>query len=235
MDKSIFIFVFQFLSHVPPAEAQVEEWIDTISSAKLGRKTLSNDRGDLWRMENQINILGFAGSLRKASYNKAILRAAAELIPEDAKLEIFDLEGIPVFNQDMEQRLPEKVKQFKGKIRAADAILIATPEYNYSVPGVLKNAIDWASRPYGDNSFDDKPVAIMSASGSMLGGARAQYHVRQTFVWLNMHPLARPEVIVNFADKKIDKNGKVTDEETRKRIRGLLEALITWTRRLRSK
>jgi chromate reductase len=189
----------------------------------------------LCNMDDQINILGFAGSLRKASYNKAILRAAAEVVPEDAKLEIFDLEGIPVLNQDLEQRPPEKVKQFKEKIRAADAILIATPEYNYSVPGILKNAIDWASRPYGDNSFDDKPVAIMSASGGMLGGARAQYHLRQTFVFLNMHPLARPEVIVNFADRKIDKNGKVTDEETRKRIGELLKGLIVWTRRLKNK
>jgi chromate reductase len=156
-------------------------------------------------------------------------------MPEGALLEIFDLEGIPPFNQDFEQKPPERVKQFKQGIKAADAILIATPEYNYSIPGVLKNAIDWASRPYGDNAFEDKPVAIMSASGSMLGGARAQYHLRQTFVWLNMHSLERPEVIVNFADKKIDKNGKVTDEETRKRIRELLEALISWTKRLQNK
>jgi chromate reductase len=186
-------------------------------------------------MNGKINILGFAGSLRKNSFNKAILRAASEVVPEDALLEIFDLEGIPLFNQDFEQKPPEKVRQFKEKIRAADAILIATPEYNYSIPGVLKNAIDWASRPFGDNAFEDKPVAIMSASGSMLGGARAQYHLRQTFVWLNMHALVRPEVIVNYADKKIDKNGRLTDEETRKRIRELLEALISWTKRLSKK
>jgi chromate reductase len=97
-----------------------------------------------------------------------------ELLPKDARLEIFDLEGIPPFNQDLETRMPQKVKEFKAKIRAADAILIATPEHNYSMPGVLKNAIDLASRPYGDNSFEDKPVAIMSASPGMLGGARAQ-------------------------------------------------------------
>lgn len=198
-------------------------------------KIFSDYRGDLRNMDDQINILGFAGSLRKASYNKAILRAATEVVPEDAKLEIFDLEGIPLFNQDFEQRPPEKVKQFKEKIRASDAILIATPEYNYSVPGVLKNAIDWASRPYGDNSFDDKPVAIMSASGGLLGGARAQYHLRQSFVFLNMHPVMRPEVIVTFADKKIDKSGKVTDEETRKRIGELLKALVAWTKRLTKK
>jgi len=180
-----------------------------------------------------IVILGFAGSLRKGSYNKALLRAAMELLPKDTKLEIFDLEGIPPFNQDLETKMPEKVKEFKAKIRAADAILIATPEHNYSIPGVLKNAMDWASRPYGDNSFEDKPVAIMSASPGMLGGARAQYHLRQTLVFLNMHPVNKPEVIVTFASQKIDENGRVTDETTRKFIKELLENLVAWTRRLK--
>jgi len=180
-----------------------------------------------------IVILGFAGSLRKGSYNKALLRAAMELLPKDARLEIFDLDGIPPFSQDLETQTPEKVKEFKAKIRAADAILIATPEHNYSIPGVLKNAMDWASRPYGDNSFEDKPVAIMSASVGMLGGARAQYHLRQTFVFLDMHPINRPEVIVTFAPEKIDENGRVKDETTRKFIKELLENLVAWTRRLK--
>jgi chromate reductase len=104
-------------------------------------------------MDSRITILGFAGSLRKDSYNKAILRAALELVPHDGRLETFDLEGIPPFNQDLENQPPERVNEFKAKIRAADAILIATPEYNYSIPGVLKNAIDWASRPYGDSAL----------------------------------------------------------------------------------
>jgi len=186
-------------------------------------------------MNKSITILGFAGSLRKNSYNKSLLRAAKELVPKDVKLEIFDLEGIPLFNQDLETKMPEKVKEFKARIKAADAILIATPEYNYSIPGVLKNAIDWASRPYGDNSFHDKPVAIMSASIGMLGGARAQYHLRQTFVFLDMHPINAPEVIVNFADEKIDENGRVIDGETREKIRQLTESLVAWTKRLRKK
>src|SRR4029078_4374862 len=101
------------------------------------------------------------------------------------------------FNQDTEKDMPTKIREFKSKIREADAILISTPEYNYSVPGVLKNAIDSASRPYGDNPFDGKPGAIMSASIGMLGGARAQYHLRQIFVFLNMHPINRPEIMVN--------------------------------------
>jgi chromate reductase len=184
-------------------------------------------------MDKQIKILGFAGSLRKGSYNKAILRAALELLPEDAEFEIFDLEGIPPFNSDLENRMPEKVKEFKAKIRAADALLIATPEYNYSIPGVLKNAIDWASRPYGDNAFEGKPAAIMSASSGMLGAVKAQFHLRQTFVFLDVIAINRPEVVVTFAGEKIDDKGRVTDEKTREKIKELLKALVAWTIRLK--
>lgn len=184
-------------------------------------------------MDKQISIFSFAGSLRKGSYNRALLRAAGELVPEEARLEIFDLEGISPFNQDLEKEMPENVRQFKAKIKAADAILIATPEHNYSVPGVLKNAIDWASRPYGDNSFEGKPVAIMSASTGMLGGARAQYHLRQLFVFLDMHPINRPEVFVTYAGQKIDEQGRLTDETTTKIIKQLLESLVAWTKKLK--
>jgi len=183
-------------------------------------------------MKKQINILGFAGSLRKNSYNKALLRAAVELVPSDIKIEVFDLEGIPLFNQDLEEQPPKWVREFKAKIRAADALLIATPEYNYSVPGVLKNAIDWASRPYRDNAFEGKPVALMSASEGLLGGARAQYHLRQIFVALNMHALNRPEVIVSSVDEKVDENGNITDEKTREKIKKLIQSLADWTRKL---
>jgi chromate reductase len=184
-------------------------------------------------MDKKIKILGFAGSLRKDSYNKSLLRAALELVPKDAELETFDLEGIPPFNQDLENQPPEKVKEFKAKIRAADAILIVTPEYNYSIPGVLKNAIDCASRPYGDNAFEHKPVAIMGASIGAMGAARAQYHLRQCFVFLTCFALNQPEVMVPFANDKIDKDGKLTDQKTREKIRELLESLVSWTRRLK--
>ena len=184
-------------------------------------------------MDKQIKILGFAGSLRKGSYNKALLRAALELLPEDAEFEIFDLEGIPPFNSDLENRMPEIVKEFKAKIRAADALLIATPEYNYSIPGVLKNAIDWASRPYGDNAFEGKPAAIMSASSGLLGAVKAQFHLRQTFVFLDVLAINRPEVVVTFAGEKIDDKGRVTDEKTREKIKELLKALVAWTIRLK--
>jgi chromate reductase len=183
-------------------------------------------------MVKKLKILGFAGSLRKGSYNKALLSAALEMLPENVELEIFDLEGIPLYNQDMEREYPEKLREFKKKLREADALLIATPEYNYSVPGVLKNAIDCASRPFGDNSFDGKPVGIMSASIGMLAGARAQYHLRQSLVFLNTFPLNRPEVMVPFAADKVDGNGRLTDEKTREKIKELLESLAAWTRRL---
>ncbi len=184
-------------------------------------------------MEDVVKILGFAGSLRKGSYNRSLLRAAQELVPRDAKLEIFDLDGLPFFNQDLEDQPTEKVKEFKAKIKASDAILIATPEYNYSIPGVLKNAIDCASRPYGDNAFEHKPIAIMGASIGMTGSARAQYHLRQCFVFLSCFALNQPEVMVPFAQDKIDKDGKVTDVKTLERIRELLEGLVAWTRRLK--
>lgn len=184
-------------------------------------------------MDTKLKILGFAGSIRIASYNKALLRAAADLMPEGTNLEIFDIDGIPAFNQDTENNMPEKVKDFKSKIREADAILIATPEYNYSVPGVLKNAIDFATRPYGDNPFNEKPVAIMSASVGMLGGARAQYHLRQIFVYLNMHPINGPEVIVPFAQNKFDTSGNLVDENTQMFVRQLLQNLVNWTRKLK--
>ncbi len=179
-----------------------------------------------------IKIIGFAGSLRKDSFNKALISAAKELVPKGAELEIFDLDGIPLYDQDLENEMPKRVTEFKDAIRAADAVLIATPEYNYSIPGVLKNAIDWASRPYSDNVLKDKPAAIMSASGSMLGGSRAQYHLRQVFVFLDMHPINKPEVIVPFAQEKIGADGKLADPHTRDKIRELLETLVAWTIRI---
>jgi len=191
--------------------------------------------GSVIDMEEPVKILGFVGSLRKGSYNKALMRAALELLPEDATIEVFDLDGIPPFNQDLENQPPQVVKEFKAKIKKADALLIASPEYNYSIPGVLKNAIDWASRPYGDNAFEGKPVAIMSASVGRLGGARAQYHLRQSFIFLNMHPLNRPEVMMPFAQEHVDENGNLADETTRQLIRQLLEALVQWTRKLKEK
>src|SRR5690606_35533542 len=139
------------------------------------------------------------------------------------------------FNEDDEKSPPEKVVELKRRVRAADAILFATPEYNYSIPGVLKNAIDWASRPYGDSAWSGKPVAIMGASIGTIGTARAQYHLRQTFVFLNMHPVNQPEVMIGNASKRFDEQGNLTDKDTERLIGELLNNLATWTRTLKAK
>jgi chromate reductase len=184
-------------------------------------------------MADQISILGIAGSLRKDSYNKAAVRAAQSLCPEGAKLEIYDIAGLPLFNQDEEKNPTAKVSDFKQKIRAADAILISTAEYNYGLPGVLKNAIDAASRPYGDSAWNGKPVAIMSAAMGAAGGLRAQYQLRQCFVFLNMDAVVQPEVAIAAAHQRFDDKGNLTDETSRKMIAQLLQNLMVKTRMLR--
>ncbi len=185
-------------------------------------------------MSDPVRILGIAGSLRRQSYNRAALRAAVDLVPQGTLLEIADISGLPGFNQDDEQNPPAKVVELKKEIRAADAILIVTPEYNYSIPGVLKNAIDWASRPYGDSAWQGKPVAVMGASIGVLGTARAQYHLRQCFVFLDMHPLNQPEVMIANAAERFDAHGNLAHEPTRQIIRQLLENLVAWTLKLRA-
>jgi chromate reductase len=183
-------------------------------------------------MSKQIRILGIAGSLRRESYNRAALRAATQLVPDGASIEIFELDGLPGFNEDEEQNPPAKVVELKRRIREADAILIVTPEYNYSIPGVLKNAIDWASRPYGDSAWNGKPAAIMGASIGAIGTARAQYHLRQMFVFLNMFPINQPEVMIGNASERFDAAGNLTDDTTKDFIRQLLQGLVNWTRRI---
>src|SRR5690349_16295819 len=185
-------------------------------------------------MSKPVRILGIAGSLRRDSYNRATLRAATELVPAGATIDVFELDGIPGFNQDDEQNPPAKIVELKQRVREADAILIVTPEYNYSVPGVLKNAIDWASRPYGDSAWDGKPAAIMGASVGMIGTARAQYHLRQMMVFLNMFPVNQPEVMISRASERFDKEGNLVDDATKKLVRQLLENLVEWTDRVRA-
>jgi chromate reductase len=177
----------------------------------------------------KIRILGIPGSLRNGSFNRAALRAAQMLVLQSVTVNVFELDEIPLYNQDNEFDPPIAVSKLKKEIRAADAILFVTPEYNYSVPGVLKNAIDWASRPHGDSAWDGKPVAIMGASIGMMGTARAQYHLRQMFVYLNMHALNRPEVMIPLAQDKFDQNGDLRDEFTKKKIQELMIALAGWT------
>ena len=186
-------------------------------------------------MSKPVRILGIAGSLRRQSYNSGALRAAAELAPEGATVEVFELDGIPGFSEDEEQNPPDKVVELKRRVREADAVLFVTPEYNYSIPGVLKNAIDWASRPYGDSAWSGKPAAIMGASVGAIGTARAQYHLRQVLVFLDMFAVNQPEVMIANAAQRFDAEGNLTDEATREFVRRLVQSLVDWTRLIGSK
>ena len=186
-------------------------------------------------MAGHIRVFAFCGSLRKASFNRMAMRAAEELAPEGMRFETCDIGAFPLYNEDVRQQgFPPSVERAREKIQAADAVLFVTPEYNYSFSGVLKNAIDWVSRP-PDQPFAGKPAAIMGATPSTLGTARAQYHLRQVCVYLNMFPVNRPEVLIAAADKKFDADGQLTDEPTRKNIAHLMTALAEWTERLRTK
>jgi chromate reductase, NAD(P)H dehydrogenase (quinone) len=178
-----------------------------------------------------LKMLGIAGSLRKGSFNRLALKAAQGLVPAGGTLDIFDLPDLPGFNQDQEKTPPAAVTEMKAKIRAADAILLVTPEYNYSVPGVLKNAIDWCARPYGDSAWKGKPVAVMGASTGVLGTARAQYHLRQTLVFLDMPAVNQPEVMISGAANKFDQSGNLTDDTAKKLIGQLLTNLCDLARR----
>jgi chromate reductase len=179
-----------------------------------------------------MKVLAMVGSLRKGSYNKLLLQAAIELKPKDLEIGSAEIGDLPLYNEDVrEQGFPAAAQRLREQIRAADALLFVTPEYNYAIPGVLKNAIDWASRP-PDQPFNEKPAAIMGASISRLGTARAQYHLRQSCVYLNMYPLNQPEVMVAEAGKHFDASGRFTDEGGRKLIAQQLVNLEKWVRRL---
>ena len=184
-----------------------------------------------------LSVLAISGSLRSASYNRKALQLARKIAEEwGAHVEEIDLRAlaIPLYDGDIEAAgFPEIVLRLKAAVEAAHVLLVASPEYNHSIPGVLKNAIDWASRPYGDNAWDGKPVAIMGASIGMLGTARAQYHLRQSCVFLNMFPLNQPEVMIANASQRFDQDGNLTDQHTRDKIGELLQALAVWTRRLK--
>ena len=185
-------------------------------------------------MSSHVRILGIAGSLRRGSYNQAALRAAKLLVPENSEIDLFQLDGIPMFNEDDEKRPPSSVLELKKRIRRADALLIVTPEYNYSIPGALKNALDWACRPPGDNAWSGKAAAIMGASLGAIGTARAQQHLRQIFAALNLFLLNTPEVVIADAAHRFNEDGSLIHEPTKQLIRELLKNLVDWTRRISS-
>jgi chromate reductase len=177
-----------------------------------------------------VKVCGIAGSLRRGSYNRSLLRAAVELAPERMTITVFDRLGeVPLYDADVEaQGDPEAVVALKSAIREADALLIATPEYNYGVPGVLKNAIDWASRPPSGSVLAGKPTALLGASPGRTGTARAQLALRQSFVFTQTPVLPGPEVLVGEAQKKLTEDGTLSDERTRRSLRAHLERLLAW-------
>jgi chromate reductase, NAD(P)H dehydrogenase (quinone) len=179
------------------------------------------------------HILGISGSLRKASYNSAALRAAQELAPGSTVISLANIAAIPIYNDDVrEQGVPPSVVSLVEQIATADAVLIATPEYNYTIPGVLKNAIDWASKA-PDQPFRHKPVAVMGASMGAIGTARAQYDLRKVFVFLDAYVLNQPEIMIAVAQTKFNVDGSLTDEMARKLIGAQIVALKEWALRLR--
>lgn len=188
--------------------------------------------------EGALTVLGIAGSLRRGSFNAAVLRALPELAPSSMTIdtERSAIGEFPLYNADMqnEQGFPAPVEALGERIRAADGVVIVTPEYNYSVPGVLKNAIDWLSR-LSDQPFKGKPVALQSASPSLLGGARAQYHLRQTMVFVEALVMTKPEIFITQAASKIDEDsGRLKDEQTREMIGQQLQAFEAFIRRVGS-
>jgi len=195
-----------------------------------GRRQI--EQSDFVEEPSKLTILGISGSGRKGSYNTALLEAAKELLPQEATLEVVDVSKLPLYNQDLEHDLPETVRELKKMIRDADAILIATPEHNYSVTAVLKNALEWGNRPPRDASWSGKPAAVISASTGLRGGVRAQLHLRQIMIDLNMYPINRPLLLVANAKDKFDENLKLTDEESLQTLRGVLSSLVEWTRKL---
>lgn len=171
-------------------------------------------------------ILGIVGSLRVGSYNKSILKAVEALLPSDVTMEYADIGALPLYNGDLEANFPASVTHFKNQIKAADAIIFATPEYDRSVPGVLKNAIDWASRPYGDSAWNGKPVLVMGASGGSIGTAVAQSHLKQILLYLNMKVVGQPELYINAVAEKLDKDGVLIDEKTKEHLKHGIDVLL---------
>ena len=179
-------------------------------------------------MKNILNVAIIVGSLRKASFNRKVAHALIELAPAELKLEIVEIGQLPLYNQDTDEAPPAVFTEFRNRIKAADALLFVTPEYNRSVPGVLKNALDVGSRPYGHNAWNGKPGAVVSASIGGIAGFGANHHLRQSLVFLNVPTLAQPEVYLGGVDKLLDASGKLTDEGTRKFRQGFTQTFATW-------
>ena len=176
-----------------------------------------------------MNILGISGSLRTHSYNTWLLKNAVRVLPEGVRLKIHAIDNIVLFNEDLEKNKPEGALSFINAVEAADALLIATPEYNHSIPGCLKNAIDWASRPGFQSPLKDKPCAIISASQSPIGGARAQADLRNVLNSTVSRIYPSIEYLLANAQEKFDAEGNLIDETAQRRLSRYVTGFIDWT------
>jgi chromate reductase len=177
-------------------------------------------------MRRDVAVL--VGSLRKDSVNRKVANALAELAPPALKLGIVEIGSLPLYDHDAEANLPAPWAQFRERIRRADAVLFVTPEYNRSIPGGLKTAIDVGSRPYGKSAWNGKPGAVVSASSGAIGGFGANHHLRQALVFFNVPAMAQPEVYLSGADKLFNADGKLANDGTREFLRGFMGAFETW-------
>ena len=184
-------------------------------------------------MSDDVTIIGIPGSLRRAAWTKAVLKATASIVPAGVRIDTFELDGIPPFNQDDEKNPHARVTALKDAVRAADGVLFVTPEYNYGVPGVLKNAIDAASRPYGDSAWKGKPVNVISNSPGLLGGVKAALQLRQSFAFLEMFPYVGPEVVMTRVAEKVTPEGGWIDEKTKKFVESMLAGFEQWIRQVK--
>jgi len=186
-------------------------------------------------MSTTRNVAVLVGSLRKESFTRKVAKTLIALAPPALKLEIVEIGTLPFYNQDLEtENPPAEWVAFRDRIRPADAVIFATPEYNRSVPAVLKNAIDVGSRPYGKSVFDKKPAGVVSVSPGAIGGFGANQHLRQSLVFLNMPPLQMPEAYIGGADKLFDENGKLTNNSTREFLTKYLQAFAAWIERTKA-
>ena len=221
-----------------PAPCAAHDW----QMPSPGRAFLLDGSGDYGRPpvtvlnpQHPIRVLGFAGSLRQGSFNRALLRAAKDSAPAGMVIDTFDLAPIPLYNADLEARGdPGPVAAFKQAISQADAVLIATPEYNHGVPAVTKNAIDWASRPPRNSALNGKPVGVIGASPGITGTARGQSQLRQAFEFTNSYAMPQPELLVFRAHEKFDAHGRLTDQPTRQALQQFLEAFAAWVVRFKT-
>lgn len=173
-------------------------------------------------------ILAISGSLRAQSFNTSLTNALTSLVPEGVEVEFGDISSLPLFNSDLESSFPQAAHTLKNQIESADAIIFATPEYNRSIPGVLKNAVDWASRPWGKNSFAGKPVLVMGASIGPIATAVAQQDLKKVMLYLDAKVVGQPELYIGNAQEKFNEVGELIDENTKEHIRKALNVLVSW-------